>query len=77
VVDAHTDDPDDRDESVHRMNEELAREEIVEAGFEFVGASDLLYNPEDTFDFDGRRPGDPIHRYFIQRWTMKFRKPMN
>jgi len=77
AVDAHTDKADERDESVHRMNEALALEEIVEGGFEFVEASDLLYNPDDTFDFDGRREGDPIHRYFIQRWVMKFTKPLN
>jgi len=77
AVDAHTDKADERDESVHRMNEALALEEIVEGGFEFVEASDLLYNSEDTFDFDGRREGDPIHRYFIQRWVMKFTKPLN
>ena len=75
AVDAHTDQPDERDESVHRMNEDLARSEITSGGFEFVGSSDLLYNPDDTFDFDGRRPGDPIHRYFIQRWVLKFQKP--
>jgi predicted methyltransferase len=75
VVDAHTDQPDERDESVHRINEELARREIESGGFEFVGSSDILYNPDDTFDFDGRRPGDPIHRYFIQRFVLKFQKP--
>jgi len=85
AVDAHTDKTDERDESVHRLNEELARQEIVEGGFEFVGASELLYNAEDTFDFDGREglrtpddPSDdaPIHRYYIHRWALKFQKPM-
>ncbi len=75
VIDAHTDKTDERDESVHRMNEDMAREEIEGAGFVFVGSSDVLYNPDDTFDFDGRRPGDPIHRYYIQRWVLKFQKP--
>ena len=77
VIDAHTDKTDERDESVHRMNENLAREEIESGGFEFIGASELLYNADDTFDFDGRAPGDPIHRYYIQRWVLKFSKPMN
>ncbi len=84
AIDAHTDKTDERDESVHRLHEDLAREEIIEGGFEFVEASDLLYNSEDTFDFDGREggrtpddPSDdaPIHRYFIQRWALKFQKP--
>ncbi|MCH7823538.1 MAG: class I SAM-dependent methyltransferase [Acidobacteria bacterium] len=77
AIDAYSDKTDERDESFHRLNEALAREEIVEGGFEFVEASELLYNSEDTFDFDGRRADDPIHRYYIQRWTLKFRKPMN
>lgn len=77
AVDAHTDKTDERDESVHRINEELARQEIEGGGFDFLDASDVLYNPEDTFDFDGRRAGDPIHRYFIQRWVLKFQKPMD
>ncbi len=77
VIDAYSDKTDERDESVHRINEALAREEIVEGGFEFVEASELLYNSEDTFDFDGRAADDPIHRYYIQRWTLKFRKPMD
>lgn len=77
AVDAHTNQPDERDESVHRINEALAQQEIVDGGFQFVGSSDVLYNPEDTFDFDGRREGDPIHRYFIHRWVLKFQKPMD
>lgn len=85
VVDAHTDKTDERDESVHRINEGLAREEITSGGFEFVAASDVLYNPDDTFDFDGRERAGvrgatqdaPIHRYFIHRWVHKYRKPMN
>jgi len=85
VVDAHTDKTDERDESVHRINEEMAREEITSGGFEFVAASEVLYNPEDTFDFDGRERAGvrgatedaPIHRYFIQRWVHKYRKPSN
>lgn len=83
AVDAHTDKTDERDESVHRINEELARSEIEAAGFEFAGSSPLLYNPDDTYDFDGReREGvrgatenAPIHRYFIHRWVLKFQKP--
>jgi predicted methyltransferase len=77
AIDAYTDKTDERDESVHRINEALAREEIIEGGFEFVEASELLYNSEDTFDFDGRGADDPIKRYYIQRWTLKFAKPLN
>lgn len=83
VVDAHTDKTDERDESVHRINADLARTEITGAGFELVAESDVLANPEDTYDFDGRERAGvrgatadaPIHRYFIHRWVHKYRKP--
>lgn len=85
VVDAYTDKTDERDESVHRMNDELAKGEITSGGFEFVAASDVLANPDDTYDFDGREVAGrrgatadaPIHRYFIHRWVHKYRKPLN
>lgn len=77
AVDAHTDQMDERDESVHRINEALARQEMEEAGFVNIESSDILHNAEDTFDFDGRRPEDPIHRYFIHRWVLKAQKPGN
>jgi len=77
AIDADSNKTDERDESVHRINEDMARREIEDGGFLFLGNSELLYNPQDTFDFDGRDPGDPIHRYYIQRWVLKFRKPPN
>lgn len=83
VVDAHTDKADERDESVHRINDELSKTEITGAGFEFVEASDVLVNLDDTFEFDGReRAGQrgatedaPIHRYYVSRFVHKYRKP--
>jgi predicted methyltransferase len=75
VVDAHTDKPDERDESVHRINADLTIEEITSGGFEYVGSSDVLRNPDDTFEFDGREDDAPIHRYYIDRFVQKYRKP--
>ncbi len=83
VIDAYTNKPDERDESVHRINDELAKAEITAGGFEFVAASDVLHNADDTFDFDGRERagrGDstedaPIHRYYVQRFVQKYSKP--
>ena len=83
VVDAYTDKTDERDEAVHRINDDLTRAEITSAGFEFVEASDILVNPDDTYDFDGReRAGRrdatedaPIHRYYVYRFVHKYRKP--
>lgn len=84
VVDAYTDKTDDRDEAVHRINDELSKAEITSGGFEFVEASDILVNADDTYDFDGReRAGErgatedaPIHRYYVHRFVHKYRKPM-
>ena len=83
VVDAYTDKPDERDESVHRINDELTKAEITGGGFEFVEAADMLINPDDTFEFDGREVAGqrgatedaPIHRYFVSRFVHKYRKP--
>ncbi len=84
VIDAYTNKTDERDESVHRINDDLTRAEITGGGFEFVEASDLLVNADDTFDFDGRERAGmrgatedaPIHRYFTYRFVHKYRKPL-
>ncbi len=83
VVDAYTDKADERDEDVHRINDELSKAEITSSGFEFVEASDILVNADDTYDFDGReRAGErdatedaPIHRYYVHRFVHKYQKP--
>ncbi len=75
VVDAVTD-KEGRDEENHRINEDLVVKEITGAGFELVGKSDILANPKDTYDFDGREKDAPIHRYFIHRFVHKYRKPV-
>jgi len=75
VVDAVTD-KEGRDEKNHRINEDLVVKEITGAGFELVGKSDILANPKDTYDFDGREENAPIHRYFIHRFVHKYRKPV-
>jgi predicted methyltransferase len=74
VVDAYTS-KEGVDEPNHRINEDLVIKEITGAGFELVGRSDLLHNPDDTYDFDGREDDAPIHRYFIHRFVHKYRKP--
>ncbi len=63
------------DEPFHRINEDLVIEEITSAGFQLVDRSDVLYNPDDTYDFDGREEDAPIHRYYIHRFVHKYRKP--
>jgi predicted methyltransferase len=59
-----------RAEDLHRISEDLVVEEVTAAGFEFVGASDLLANPADAYEsseFGNREATD--------RMVLKFRKP--
>ena len=74
VVDAVTP-KEGRDEENHRINEELVVEEITSAGFELVARSEILNNPKDDYQFDGREEDAPIHRYFIHRFVHKYRNP--
>lgn len=75
VVDAYTP-KEGVDDDNHRMNEELAIAEFTANGFELVERSDVLVNPDDTYEFDGREDDAPIHRYFIHRFVHKYRKPV-
>jgi predicted methyltransferase len=74
VVDHHAEaGTNDRDvKTLHRVDSELVKAEILAAGFEWVGESDLLQHPEDerkanVFD-DGIRGK-------TDRFMFKFRKP--
>lgn len=58
--------------TLHRMDETLARTELAAAGFQFVSASDVLRNPADdrtkaVFDGDVRSKTD--------QFVLKYRKP--
>lgn len=58
------------DMETHRMGEQTVIEEFQAHGFEYVGASDLLYNPDDPHtDFmEGQR-------HLADRMLLKFTKP--
>lgn len=58
------------DMETHRMGERTVIEEFTEAGFEYVGASDALRNPEDdhTGFWEGRR-------HLADRMLLKFAEP--
>lgn len=58
------------DMETHRMGEQTVIEEFQNHGFEYVGASDLLYNPDDPHtDFmEGQR-------HLADRMLLKFAKP--
>jgi predicted methyltransferase len=56
--------------TLHRIDPELVKQEAISAGFVFVGASDVLHNPDDphqakVFDLAGKS----------DKFLFKFRKP--
>jgi predicted methyltransferase len=62
----------DFDAQLHRIDSERVKREVLAAGFEFVGESDVLRNPDDprdkgVFDASIRRKTD--------QFILKFRKP--
>ena len=61
-------------ERLHRIDPEIVRRQVEEAGFEFVGASDVLRNPND----DRTRPVfDAAIRGRTDQFVMRFRKPLS
>lgn len=57
-------------QTLHRIDPELVKQEVVSAGFVFEGSSDLLKNPDDphtgkVFDLKGKS----------DKFLLKFRKP--
>ncbi|MGN6820245.1 MAG: class I SAM-dependent methyltransferase [Sphingomonas sp.] len=64
--------PDDVTETLHRIQEERVKREVLAAGFELVGESKLLANPADP-----RTKGvfDESIRGKTDQFILKFRKP--
>lgn len=59
-------------ETLHRIDPEAAKKEIMSAGFEFVGQSDVLRNPHDSHM---KVVFDPSIRGHTDQFIYKFRKP--
>ncbi len=59
-------------ERLHRIDPAAVRRQVEAAGFEFVGASDVLRNPADTH---GLPVFDPSIRGRTDQFVMRFRKP--
>ena len=58
--------------TLHRIDPEAAKKEIMSAGFEFVGQSDALSNPQDPHT---NKVFDPSIRGHTDQFIYKFRKP--
>lgn len=62
----------DTAENWRRVDPVLMIQEAIEAGFEFVGYSDLHYRPDDELRYDTRRKS--LYQN-SDRFTLKFKKP--
>ena len=58
--------------TLHRIDPEAAKKEIMSAGFEFVGQSNVLRNPKDSHT---NKVFDPSIRGYTDQFIYKFRKP--
>jgi predicted methyltransferase len=58
--------------TLHRIDAETVKQEVLAAGFVFVGGSDLLHRPEDTHTV---KVFDPSVRGKTDQFILKFRKP--
>ena len=57
---------------LHRIDQEMVKKEVLAAGFEFVGESNVLRNPADPRD---KGVFDPSIRHKTDQFMMKFKKP--
>lgn len=61
-------------ETLHRVDEELVKKEILAAGFQLAATSDLLRHEEDTRDYNVFRDFQ-TNRDHTDRFVLKFVKP--
>lgn len=69
---AGTDGAPDAPSTLHRINPELAKKEVLAAGFQFVAESDALRNPQDSHK---ERVFEQGIRDHTDQFILKFRKP--
>jgi len=62
-------------ESVHRIDEEFLKNEIIAAGFEFIAASDILRNPDDDLESSWFEDTPSRKAGYQDRFSHRFRKP--
>lgn len=63
---------DDEIVTLHRIDEEVVKKEVLAAGFKLVGEADFLRNPGDD---RSKRVFDPAIRGKTDRFVLKFQKP--
>lgn len=69
---ASPDAPADVTSKLHRINPEVVKKQVLAAGFELAGESDVLRNPDDPRT---SRVHDPSVKGRTDQFVLKFRKP--
>ncbi len=59
--------------TLHRIDPATVKAQVVQAGFEFVGESNALYNPDDTHEL---LVFNPVVRGKTDQFAYRFRKPL-
>ena len=61
-------------DTLHRIDPAIVKKEVLAAGFELVGESDVLHNPADNHTL---KVFDPSVRGKTDKFIFKFRKPVH
>lgn len=62
-------------QTIHRIEEQLVRDEVQKAGFRLVAQGDFLRNPADTRDWNASPRAAAERRGTSDRFVLKFVKP--
>ena len=62
-------------ETLHRIDEEVVKQEVLAAGFQLDGESDVLRNPDDKRDWNASPRKAAERRGTSDRFTLRFIKP--
>jgi len=62
-------------ETLHRIDEEVVKQEVTAAGFKLAGESDVLRNPDDKRDWNSSPKAAAERRGTSDRFVLKFVKP--
>lgn len=62
-------------ETLHRIDEEVVKQEVLAAGFKLDASSDVLRNPADTRDWNSSPRAAADKRGTSDRFTLRFVKP--
>lgn len=60
--------------TLHRIDEDFLKSEIIKAGFQFAGESDVLRNPDDDLESSWFEDSDTRKAGYQDRFAFRFRK---